>query len=172
MRNHHSWLFAIVPLFMVAVFSLVRTTGSLIRLVRSSVTHRLPLQESQGVSFALPGEYDLYVEGRRGTDLSGLEFKLTRQDGRSIQLESAVVRTTVSGTSTVRLKVRSFQLDAPGTIGLNISGIGTRTDPVNRIVIARPVTLPMVGHILGLVVLGAICIGCLVLGGLFLTRRI
>jgi hypothetical protein len=165
------WLALSLPMFGLAAWLLARTIQSLVRQVGQATIVTLPLAPSQEVSFPQNGAIDLYLEGRRGANLSGLDFTLS--DGnRRVPLDSLVIRTTVSGLSRVRLKVRSFELDRPGRYTLDISGIRPGMDQENRVVFARPIGGVIVTHVMGLVALGIIVIGSLAGSILpFVTRR-
>jgi hypothetical protein len=161
MKPSPSWLVLTAPVFLLSLWILVRTIGSLVRLTREATVLSVPMVPSQSVSFAEPGTLDLFLEGARGSNLSGLDFDLTDQDGRAVALESGVLRTTVSGLSRVRVKVRSVHLDRDGVFTLSISGLRPGMNPENRVVFARSITRPLVGHVLALVGLGVVLLGSL-----------
>lgn len=157
------WLLATVPAFLISTWLLVRTIRSLIRTTQRSVVASVPLQGRQTLALPEAGAYDLFVEGKRmSRDFAGLDFALEDGAGASIPLNRFVVRTTVSGISRVRVKVRGFRLHEAGPVTLSIQGIREGSDAENRLVFGRPFLGALVVHVLALVVLGASTIGALV----------
>jgi hypothetical protein len=156
------WLALTVPLFVVSVWLVIRTALSLTRRVRGSVVASVPLLERQSLTLPDSGAYALFVEGKRmSRDFGGLDFSMEDRDGRGVPMHAAVVRTSVSGFSRVRLQVRSFYLSSPGSVTLHIVGIRPISDPENRIVIGRPFTGALVAHVLALIALGLLTIAAL-----------
>ena len=150
-----------VPVFVVSAWMLLRTVQNLTRTVRGSVVNTIPVADRQIVRFERPGDYDLYIEGRRGSDLAGLDFRLSDSAGHTIKLHGNLLRTTVSGISHVRMKLRTFDLPQAGQYELIVSGIRA-PNPEHRIVFSRPVSGSIVGYILDLIALAALTIGSLV----------
>ena len=172
METPRTWLVLTIPIFLLAGWLLVRTIAGLVRGLRHATILALPMAPSQSVNFPLSGQLDLYLEGRRAANLSGLDFSLRDQQGTTVPLDSIVLRTTVSGGSRVRIKVRSFHLPHDGSYALDISGLRPGMDPKNRVVVSRPVGGLIVRHVLALVGLGILLAGSLA-GSIFLlvSRR-
>jgi hypothetical protein len=165
-----AWIALSLPCLLISIWLITRTAGSLIRKLRDSIVLTVPVSPSQPVTFSEPGAHDLNLEGRRGANLSGLDFQLYDGELR-VPLDSLVVRTTVSGLSRVRLKVRSFHLSRAGTYTLDISGLRSGLDPENRVVFTRPAGGVIVTHVLALVALGILAIGSIVGSILPFVRR-
>lgn len=106
MTSIQYWVFLTIPAFVVSVWMLARTIRGLVTLMRESIVGSGPWIEEQSVDFAEPGRYDLYVEARRFTNVSGLGFDLLDEDGSRVPLDSSLFRTTVSGVSRVRTTLR------------------------------------------------------------------
>jgi hypothetical protein len=169
-----SWLFAAIPLAVIALALLALTAISLLRTVRRSVVVSVPMRADQTVTFKDAGSYVLNVEG---TSLSrvaaGLSFAITKEgSGTSIPLHRILVRTKVSSFSRTRLGLYGFDIPAPGVYTLRMTGMDSSTNyDSGAIVITRPFTLALVTHVLALVTLGALFIGSLVITGLVLSKR-
>lgn len=158
-----SWLALTVPVFVVAAVLLGLTIRSLIRAVRASVVASVALRAKERLALPRAGNYDLYGEGTfMSRDFGALEFSLSDSAGAAVPLHSVLFRTKVSSFTRVRLKLRHFTVADAGTFTLRVTGIRENQDPENRIVIATPVTMKMVLHILVIVVLAMLTIGSLV----------
>lgn len=162
------WLFLTIPGFVISAVLLAFTIRSLLRTLSGAAVTAMPLQQDQTFRLAEPGPYDLYVEGRLGTNFSGLEYQLTDSAGRSVPMSGVLFRATVSSFSRARLLVQSFQVSEPGVFALRITGIRPEAARDNRILINRPVRAAMILHILGLVALGCVMIGSMVATGLLI----
>jgi hypothetical protein len=161
MKPSPSWLLLSIPALLVSGWVLIRMIGNLVRVLRQSVVVSVPFLPSQEVNFAISGPLDLFLETPRGANLSGLDFTLQDERGDTVPLDPAVLRTTVSGVSRVRLKVRSLRLPHDGVYVLDISGLPAGGDPVNRVVFGRPLGGVIAGHVLGFIGLGLVIIGAL-----------
>lgn len=166
-----AWLMPVVLLGLCSGWLIIRTVGSLARGLQESKVLTVPMAASQTLTLRQKGALDLYLEGRRGASLSGLDFELRTETGSAIPLKHVVLRTTVSGLSHVRLKVRSLYLPHDGSFILDISGLREGADPRNRIVFARPVGGLVVRHVLALIGLGFLLMGSLVGSVLLLLRH-
>ena len=157
------WIAVTVPVCLVSVWLLIRTVRTLIRTTRASVVASVPLRGQQILPLSGPGNYQLYVEGKRlSRDFGGLDFALSDRSGATIPMRRLLLRTQVSSLSRVRLALRSFRVDAAGDVTLSTTGIRPAQDPENRIVIARPFRAALVAHVLALVGLSFVAIGSLV----------
>jgi hypothetical protein len=152
-------LFISIPAVLIGLWLLIRMIGNLVRAVRQSTVLAVSMSPSQEIRFTESGQLHLYLEARRGANLSGLDFHLQDEAGRPVALDSMVLRTTVSGVSRVRLKVRHLELPHAGVFTLDISGLRPGMDPENRVVFGRPIGRIILGHILGFVVLGILIVG-------------
>ena len=159
MRISRSWLILSIPAVIIGFWLLIRMIGSLVRAVRQSTVLSVPLAPSQTIRFDAAGTLDLYLEAARGTNLSGLDFTLRDEAGLDVPLDSLVLRTTVSGVSRVRLKVRSLTLPHDGIFTLDISGLTSGTDPESRVVFGRPIGGVIVSHVLAFIALGFLIVG-------------
>jgi hypothetical protein len=157
------WVAATAPVFVLSVYLLARTIGSLTRTVRGSVVLSVPVREEQSVQFDAANSYLLNVEGKRfTTDFAGYRFSMTDPAGRELRLDPVLMRTAVTSFSRVRLEINQFTIPAPGAYTLRVHGIRPAQDPENRIVFTRPIGGAIVGYVLALVLLGALTIGSLV----------
>ena len=105
-----AWLIPLIPLGLCSVWLLSRTIRSLAMDLRESTILTVPMAPSQTLTLCQKGPLDLFVEARRGTNLSGLDFALRSETGTAIPLQHVVLRMTVSGLSRVRLQVRSLYI--------------------------------------------------------------
>jgi hypothetical protein len=171
MRFSAPWLALSVPTVLPGVWLLFRTSVSLITKLRQSIVLSLPLVPIQTVSFPLDGRLALSLEGRRGSNLAGLDFDLRDSAGSAVELHKVLLKTTVSGGARVRLQVRSLILPHDGSYLLNISGMRPDLDLENRVVFSRPIGGILFRHVLVLVALGILTLGSLVLSILLLVRH-
>jgi hypothetical protein len=159
MTVHWYWLTFTLPVFAVALWLLVRVARGLLRATRASVVAAAPMREVITLPIGEPGDYALYVEGRRfSRDFGGLDYAMRDRNNSVIPLGNALMRTEVSSFDRVRLEVRTFHLAGAGTVTLHVTGIHAQSDPENRIVVARPVMGTVVLYVLALVVLGALTV--------------
>ena len=165
------WLGVTVPVLMIAWWLLFRAIVGLVRAVRQSTVLKIPLTPSQSIRFREAGPLDLYLEGTRGANLSGLDYHLTDEAGRLVPLDSLVLRTTVSGVSRVRIKVRSLTIPSAGTFTLEIDGLRPGMDPENRLVFGRPIGGMIAAHVAGFIILGILIVGSLLVSILALRPR-
>jgi hypothetical protein len=165
------WLLLTVPVLLIGLWLLVRAIISLVRTVRQSSVLTVPLAPSQPIRFREAGPLDLYLEGKRGANLSGLDFQLRDETGRLVPLDSLVLRTTVSGVSRVRIKVGSLILPYEGTFILEIAGLRPGMDPENRVVVGRPIGGLIAAHVAGFVALGLLIVGSLLASVLAILPR-
>jgi hypothetical protein len=163
------WLLLTIPGFVVSALLLAFTIRSLLRTLSRSVVVTIPLQASQSFRLDEPGPYDLFVEGGVATnDFVGLHYALTDAAGRTVPMSGVLFRAHARSFSRSRLQVQSFEAATPGVYALQVTGLHRDSAPDNRILVSRPVRAAMVGHILGLIVLGAATIGSMVATGLLI----
>ena len=165
------WLLVTVPVLLIAFWLLFRAIIGLVLAVRQSTVLTVPLTRSQPVRFREAGRLDLYLEGKRGANFSGLDFHLADETGRLVHLDSLVLRTTVSGVSRVRIKVRSLTIPSEGTFTLEIAGLRPGMDPENRLVFGRPIGGMIAAHVAGFIILGILIVGSLLVSILALRPR-
>jgi hypothetical protein len=150
-------------------YAIVRT----LRVVRGSVLVRLPAVAQQDVDFAEPGRVVLCIEQPRlETALWRAKYALHDASGREVPSALILFRTSVSGISSVRLSLRSFDLAQPGRYRLTVTGIAPGHDTSRcAVVFTRPHALQLVACILGIVLGGVALIGGIVFSALGLTGR-
>jgi hypothetical protein len=87
--------------------------------------------------------------------------------GRAVVSSPVIFRTTVSGFSTVRFPVRSFEIPHAGEYRLRVDGIDPAKD-VSRVqlIVTRPYTASVIGCILILLAGGILLIGSSVIAAL------
>lgn len=157
-----SWLALTLPVFIFAVWLLVRVVLSLIQTMRASVVTAVPMTESMVLTIPESGDFSLYAEGTRfSRDFGSLDFSMHDSEGTSVPLLPVLLRTTVSSFNRVRLELRRFHLSLPGEVELHVTGVRPGSDPGNRIVIARPVGGTLLLHVLALIGLGLLTVASL-----------
>lgn len=166
------WLAVLVPVFGIALWFLGRTIRSLIQTTRGSVIASLPAVAEQQLSLPEAGSFTLSVEGRQfSTDFRDGDFSLADSTGAAIPLDRVLVRTAVKSIGRVRLVVRSFSVDRPGSYTLRATGLAAGQDSTNRLVVSRPIGGAIVLHVLGLIVSGIFVIASLVGSIILLVGR-
>ena len=157
-----SWLVLTLPVFVLAVWLLVRVVLSLIRTMRASVVTAVRMTESAVLTIPEVGDFSLYAEGTRfSRDFGSLDFSLRDSRGTAVPTRPVSLRTTVSSFDRVRLELRTFRLSHPGDVELHVTGIRPDSDRGNRIIIGRPIGGALMLHILALVGLGLLMVASL-----------
>ena len=141
---------------------------ALLRVVRDAEVLRLSPQPEQTVTFKEPGSYVLHVEHpRMNTALRSASFTLRSSGGQEVASSPSIFRTTVSGFSSVRISVRNFTLEQPGSYRLIVTGIAPGADlSGSALVITRPFGAALFVRIVGVIVGAALLIGGVVLTAL------
>jgi hypothetical protein len=146
------------------VYSILR----LIALLRESVIVRLPAREEQDVRFANPGPVLLCIEVPHFSSVfAGVDFAMRDDFGHEVPSTPIVFRTKVSGFSSVRLSVRTFDIARAGRYQLHANGLERGSDLSKAaLVFMRPFAGAMVLWILGITFGGIALIGGTVLTAL------
>lgn len=161
---------AVLPLslgaLLVGIVLLSRSIPALVREVRASVIHRLPLVAEQKVEFDAAETYVLHAEGKRfSTAFRGVEFSL-RDDalGREVATQKILLRSQVSGLSKVRISLRRFTVERPGEYTLCITGLEPGRDySDDAVLFTRQGSARQALRVLSIVLGGLLTIGGLVL---------
>ncbi len=162
------WIFP--PLFLLAAALLVASIRAVVSLGRSARIATLPLQERQEVELAETGRVILCTEGPLLTSrFARLRFELAPVGGHPLAGRPTLFHAKSSTMSTVRMEMRSFLVERPGSHTLHIEGLGEARDDdaKHRIVLMRPHLVQAIGLTLGITLSGVVLIASLVL---FLIR--
>jgi hypothetical protein len=136
----------------------------LLKVLRESEVARLPAKAEQSVTLKEAGSYVLHVSHPRlDGSLDNASYSLRSSAGQEVKSSPSLVRTTVSGLSSVRMSVRNFEVEQPGMYRLSVSGASGDISR-NELVFTRPYAAAMVARILG-IVFGGICL----MGGIVFT---
>lgn len=166
------WVVLLVPVFGIALWLLGRTIRSLLQTTRSATVASLPSIAEQQVTFADAVEYTLLVEGRLFTsDFARADFSLSNSAGRVMPMETIYIRSAVKSFGRVRLSLRRFTVDQPGSYTLRVTGLPSDQDADNRLIVSRPLGGAIVWHVLGIVVAGIFAIASLVGAIILLVGR-
>jgi hypothetical protein len=111
------WLFAMVPLFALGVFGVVRLAKGLIRFTREAIVASLPVAPEQSVVLPAAGQYSLLTQGTIGDRTMGdVRFGVAadagdRAEGRG-QLAVRIVALVLTSVLTLVSLVGSILLIA------------------------------------------------------------
>lgn len=157
------------PVLCLGIVLLIRVIVRLVRLVRRSFIVRLPLLERQTVDFAGSGKVVLNAEGPRLTRrFGGLRYALL--DGSEQPVSGHFTLTfSTAGFSNMRVTVWCFRVPSAGRYTLCVDRLGPPQpkDAKHGFVFTRPILVPVVACVLGIIASSALTIGSLVL---FLIR--
>lgn len=132
----------------------VRSVKRLISMMRAALVVAVPLSPRQDIVLPAPGAYELWGEGRRLTRVfRGIDFQLNGPGGGVVPLSRVLVRTKVSGTSSARVKLRTFSVERGGSYALSISGLPSDPDEQGRVRVTRATGPEFFAHLM--VVVGA-----------------
>lgn len=139
----------------------------LVRLIRDSVLHRLPMMEEQAVQLKESGPLVLHLEGPRfirsmvgsGARLMGkarLEFSLRNQSsGLEIPSQRITFQSRTKGVSKTRISVARFQVESPGEHALAVTGLTPDTDTSRlAVLLTRPYQMQLLLLVLATVLGG------------------
>lgn len=173
---HRHWIWIGPPLMVAAVVALVVLIQGTVAVERGSVLVRLPLLETQEITFEEPGPVALAIEGPLGTTrFARVNFELTSLAGELIRGHTVAFRTRSSGFSKARLELMRFDLPWTGGYVLLMSGLGApqERDAAHSVVFTRPHRLLVAAFVLGIVAASSVFITSLVflVGRLGETRK-
>ena len=173
-----SWLYRngiwiSLPAFILGGALLAFFILKVIRIIRHAHIVSVPLLEQQMINFPEPGRVILCTQGPRlSSRFAPLRYELL-DETRVLRGRTTWFHARTSGVSWVRREVQRYQIPAPGSYVLRITGLqpGDPPEANHKIVFMRPHLARSVGCIIGILLASVLFIGSIVLFSLRFTPQ-